>query len=557
MTAKTPEESIQLLYVRWSTENPMICSQCGSRVEFLYNDGGRTVITLQGKIRLYTHYYACTNKACIFYAPFTLPQEIVIPYKHYGLDVWHWVITSYMEFHDAHTSIIKRLKAYYGLDISPNTVKAIIETFLVASSQEADQETARLIRDSGRIYLAIDGQKPNNGESGLWLFIDMITNRILHMAYLKSAEWEVLAEIFRTIEKKYEVPIPAVISDHQQNIIKAVQEVWPGIPHQFCHYHFLKNLHRTINAVDSHLHVKLSAIINRLYICHLPSASTRYMFQGRELDLREWVAPLITDLTRLLREKTRDFDIFAGFNLYDRLLPYIALMDQLLQEVNPIKRLYTLIARTRTTLNYTLEQLAPLFHKLQILIPLFHNLRGILGGETVPKEKIKSQTANWLRDLQQLYKDVTGHEWAQDTKYQRITADAALEDILAEWIRLYSTHESGLFPFLDVKGLPRTNVALEHIFSLEMRHFRVASGNAQVGHLVRIKGGEFCMVLQNYDPDLINRVLLTSNKPDIQRDLTQFRQRYKLQTASWHKKGVKEPEICQLVKKAQEFLASP
>jgi transposase-like protein len=38
----------------------------------------------------------------------------------------------------------------------------------------------------------------------------------------------------------YGLPI-AVISDMQPAIIEAVKNVMPGIPHQFCQYHFIKN----------------------------------------------------------------------------------------------------------------------------------------------------------------------------------------------------------------------------------------------------------------------------------------------------------------------------
>lgn len=38
----------------------------------------------------------------------------------------------------------------------------------------------------------------------------------------------------------YDLPI-AVISDMQPAIIEAVKNVLPGIPHQFCQYHFIKN----------------------------------------------------------------------------------------------------------------------------------------------------------------------------------------------------------------------------------------------------------------------------------------------------------------------------
>lgn len=554
MSTEIERESLGILYVRWSDGDPKICAQCGSAIEYLYNDGGRTVITLHGRIRLYTCYYNCTNAACTFSDPFTLPQEIVLPYKHYGLDVWRWVITSHIEFHDAYESISDRLKAHYGLEIAPNTVKAIIETYLIASSQEADQKTFQLVRESGRIYLALDGQKPNNGESGLWLFIDTITNRILHLEYLKSANWEVLKEIFEKIETKYGVPIEAVVSDHQANIIKAVKEFSPTIPHQFCHYHFLKNLHRTINALDSHLHVKLSEAIHQLYICHLQPLAKPLIVQGRELDRRRWVAPIVNDLTQILQERTRDFDIFAGFNTYVKLNQYLEVLIELSQETLPIEPLHSLVKRTIIGLKKALKAQAQFFKKLKTLIPLFHDIRGIIGRTPPPKTQVKQAATQWERKLRQLYQNLTGQQVPQKLKWQRVSANTPLEEIIAEWIRLYSTHKQGLFHFLKMSKLPRSNVALEKTFSLEVHHFRMASGRAQVGNMVRVKGGELCIVQQNYSPRLINQVLLRQDRERIKTGIAQFRERHRLQSASWHTKNPSTPKIRQLIKETHELL---
>jgi hypothetical protein len=557
MSTKTEKESLELLYVRWSDDEPKVCTHCGSEIEYLYNDGGRSVITLNGKIGLYTCYYVCTNSTCTFSKPFTLPQQIVLPYKHYGLDVWRWVITDHVEFHDAYESIAKRLRVHNDLEISPNTVKAIIETFLVANSQEANQKTAQLVRESKQIYLALDGQRPNNGESGLWLFIDTITNRILHLEYLRSASWEVLKEIFQKIEAKYGVPIKAVISDHQASIIKAVREFSPTIPHQFCHYHFLKNLHRTVNALDSHLHVKLSEAIHRLYICNLQPLTKPLIVQGQTLDRREWAIPIVDDLFQMLRVRTRAFDIFAGLQVYEQLREYLEVLIELSREVLPLKPLHTLIKRTIIDIKQTLKAQAPLFLKLKTLLPLFQDMRTILGRTPAPKSKLKQAATRWKSQLQQLYQTLTGHPVAHKLKWQCISAKTPLEEIVAEWIRLYSSHKQGLFHFLKMPKLPRSNVALEKMFSLEVHHFRRASGRAQVGNMVRVKGGELCIVQQNFDPDLINQVLLHQDQTQIKAGLARFRQRHQLQSVGWHSKKQKAPRIRQLIKTTHELLTKP
>jgi len=553
MTIKITKESTQLVYVRWNTEDPMVCAECGSLVKYLYNDGGRFVITLLGTLNLYTCYYTCTNAKCIFAKPFTLPQDIVLPYKHYGLDVWHFAISSHIRFHDAYSAIADRLNEYFALEISPNTVKAMIETFLIASSHQAEQETSKRVRKMGRIFLALDGQRPNNGGSGLWLFIDALTNRIVHMTYLKSASWEGLAKIFRIIEKKYGVSIEAVLSDHQKSVLKAVQKALPGVPHQFCHYHFLKNLHRDLNALDSHLHVQLAAAINGLYICHLPHSVVSNTLRKQGLDLREWTTPLANDLLALVQKRTRDFDIFAGFNLYQQLTQYVESIEQLFKTIKSTKRLVSIIGRTITALKRALKAQKALYLKVKALVPLFHECREILGAKTPSKEAIRKRAIRWQAHLQHLHKTLTGREVPPDLRYQSITATTPLEEILAEWVRLYSTHQEGLFHYLSLPGLPRSNVGVEKIFSVELHHFRTAAGKSQVGNQVRVKGGEFCVVLQHYDPDTITHVLLAQDRSIIRAGRAQLRERQRQQSTSWHTKKARIPQILQLIERAKKL----
>ena len=217
MSIENIEEKVRLIHISWPSEMPFVCNCCGKPIQYLYNDGGRFVNTLCGKVHLYANYYSCTNSKCEFSNPFTLIQDIVLPFKHFGLDVWKKVIRYHLEFHDSNISITNRLEMDYNLKISSNTAKHIIETYLAANSLEADSETYRLVKKSGKIYLALDGQKPNNGESSLWVFIDTITDKMLHIEYLDSAKWEVLSEIFKKIEAKYQVPIKMVLSDHQSS----------------------------------------------------------------------------------------------------------------------------------------------------------------------------------------------------------------------------------------------------------------------------------------------------------------------------------------------------
>ena len=124
---------------------------------------------------------------------------------------------------------------------------------------------------------------------------------------------------------------------------------------------------------------------------------------------------------------------------------------------------------------------------------------------------------------------------------------------LLDHLRLYSTHQEGLFHYLSHPGLPRSNVGVEKIFSVELHHFRMAAGKSQVGNLVRVKGGELCVVLQNYNPNTITHVLLAQDRSETRTGRAQFRQRQKQQSNGWHTKKAKIPRIYQLIENAKKL----
>ncbi|MBD3230272.1 MAG: hypothetical protein GF329_18990 [Candidatus Lokiarchaeota archaeon] len=461
-----------------------------------------------------------------------------------------------MKFHDNYSSISDRLKEYYKLQISSNTVKSVIETFLVANSQDAEEKTLERIKESGGIYLMLDGQRPNNGESSLWVFTDTITNRIVHMEYLSKASWDILVPILKQIEEKYGVPIDAVISDKQANIVKAVREGLPGVPHQFCHFHFIKNLHRPIKTLDSHLHQELSSLINHLYICNIPAHVSTFIHNKTKQDIREWVKPIVDDLHYFTRNRSRDFDIFAGYNSYQNLEFYLKMLDILIESTRKIRRLHSILQKTKNYLKEALKRYKPLYNRIKTLIPLFNDIRSILAGDGDEKGELKKKAEVWKLKIISLYEKISGSKLSQDIKYKSLLINSTLEEVLMEWVRLYNSHKSGIFKFKRVKNLPRSIFALEQLFSVESQHFRAVSGKSQVGNLIRTKGGEFCLVLRNYEPDKIKRTLINCDLETIRIGIKHFRMRPRKQSESWYYKNNNDLNVLQLYQKIQNLLAS-
>ena len=61
-----------------------------------------------------------------------------------------------------------------------------------------------------------------------------------------------LLEEAASICRKLDIPIAGVITDGQRSIRNAVVSALPGIPHQLCHFHYLREAAKPIAAADLH-----------------------------------------------------------------------------------------------------------------------------------------------------------------------------------------------------------------------------------------------------------------------------------------------------------------
>jgi hypothetical protein len=102
----------------------------------------------------------------------------------------------------------------------------------------------------GHVILAIDGLQPYHGQDMLWVLRDCLSGEVLRARSLASAREADLADLLREVNTALPVPIQAVVSDGQSTIRLAVRNVMPDVPHQLCHYHYLKEAAKPITAAD-------------------------------------------------------------------------------------------------------------------------------------------------------------------------------------------------------------------------------------------------------------------------------------------------------------------
>jgi len=100
--------------------------------------------------------------------------------------------------------------------------------------------------------LALDGLQPDVGHEVLWVLRDCLSGEVLLARSLLSAAQPDLAVLLRTVRQSLPVPIVGIISDGQLSIRGAVAEVFPHVPHQLCHFHYLREAAKPIYDADRH-----------------------------------------------------------------------------------------------------------------------------------------------------------------------------------------------------------------------------------------------------------------------------------------------------------------
>ena len=124
---------------------------------------------------------------------------------------------------------------------------------LVALSLSDQQRLRERFKEQGQVILALDGLQPDVGHEILWVLRDCLSGEILLAQSLLSACEADLADILREVQQMLDdVPIRGVISDGQHSIRKAVQTVLPDVPHQLCHFHYLREAAKPVYEADRH-----------------------------------------------------------------------------------------------------------------------------------------------------------------------------------------------------------------------------------------------------------------------------------------------------------------
>jgi hypothetical protein len=231
------------------------CPHCGGPAHVAYHNA-RTVTTLTGVWRLTLRIRRCIAPACPQYQHAYRPEEEgawALPHGEFGLDVIALVGRLRFAEHRSVPEIHRQLLAR-GVALAERTVTCLVQRYeeLVALRLADHSRLRERLGAQHGVVLAIDGLQPDRGHEVLWVIRDCLSGEVLLARSLLSATQGDLAALLREVAAALPVPIHGLISDGQQPIRTAVQLVLPGIPHQLCQFHYLREAAKPIFEADRH-----------------------------------------------------------------------------------------------------------------------------------------------------------------------------------------------------------------------------------------------------------------------------------------------------------------
>jgi hypothetical protein len=231
------------------------CPGCGRAAHVAYHSR-RTVATLTGLCQLTLVVRRCRSPACPLYRQAYRPEEEgrwALPQAEFGLDV---VALAGALRYAEHRSVpeIHRALRERGVAIAERTVTHLVQRYeeLVAVRLADHARLRARLAEQGQVVLALDGLQPDVGHEVLWVLRDCLSGEVLLARSLLGATADDLVPLLREVVDALPVPVRGVVSDGQHSIRHAVGTALPGVPHQLCQFHYLREAAKPVYEADRH-----------------------------------------------------------------------------------------------------------------------------------------------------------------------------------------------------------------------------------------------------------------------------------------------------------------
>src|SRR6266849_2365135 len=235
------------------------CLECQSKLQRTVTISDRIIITLKQVIRLVHCGYRCPHPECPGRRTLYRSAEadaLALAGFTFGLDVvllvGHLRLSEHQTVDEIHQALSQQL-APLEQTISRREILFLFEAYtaLLRAGTEVthDEGWKEQVRTNKGIVLSIDGIQPDKGNETIYLIRDVLTGKILNADNVTESTKDRLKELLAPVVA-LKLPVIGVISDAQPTELQAVADLWPGVPHQICQFHALREAGRLIYNAD-------------------------------------------------------------------------------------------------------------------------------------------------------------------------------------------------------------------------------------------------------------------------------------------------------------------
>jgi hypothetical protein len=190
---------------------------------------------------------------------------VTVPECTYGLDVIAQVGWWRDQEHLNREQIHRRLTQDYGVQMSERQVDYLYAHYqvLMGCAERLDAHRLQeLAAERGGLIISLDGLEPEGASEQLWVVREVQADLTLVAGWLPRVNHKTLGALLQPVVD-LKLPILATISDKQGAVVKALREVWPDVPHQWCQSHYLRHVHEPIYDRDSALKTEMRKTIRQ------------------------------------------------------------------------------------------------------------------------------------------------------------------------------------------------------------------------------------------------------------------------------------------------------
>ena len=244
---------------RWYRPSEHKCLVCQRTLRQAMTLTRRTVITLEGVVRLIHAGYRCPDPQCEgqrrTYRS-VQADALALPGMTYGLDVVLLVgrlrLGEHRTADELHRELLRRLEPL-GVKIARREMLYLFEAYCTllraASEAKEDVEWLAQVEKNGGIIVSVDGIQPEKGNETVYLVRDALTGRVLAAENVLSSETAVMKALLAPVAA-LDVKVLLTITDAQESEVLAVEHLWPEVPHQVCQFHALRDASKSAFEAD-------------------------------------------------------------------------------------------------------------------------------------------------------------------------------------------------------------------------------------------------------------------------------------------------------------------